>query len=120
MIVEARKREHDDEPENEPANLLVMHAFEAAAGVGGRIDFKYAQGANGHEDGDQPPIVVARVLSGVFHRSFPSALAELVCVAAASFSFMATAGATTAVALPGFVLRVSAVTEPGGTRFFLS
>src|SRR5580765_964886 len=101
VIVEAGKGEHDDEAKSEPANLFVVHAFEAAAGMSGRIDFEYTKGADGHEDGNQPPVVIARILGSVLHGSFRFPSEELVCAVPGSSSLTATAGATTAVAFAG-------------------
>ena len=50
VIVEAGEREHQDETDDQPADLLVLHAGERAA-VRGGIDFDYAEGADGGEDG---------------------------------------------------------------------
>src|SRR5262245_15622635 len=122
VVVEARQSKHDDEAEDQPFNLLVVHAFKAAAGVSGGVNLKHTQGADGHEDGDKPPIVVAVALSSVFHRSFPLALEELVWTAGACSSLMAIVGATTAVPFAGLAPLPSAVTVPGAglLPFFLS
>src|SRR5229473_7763437 len=58
MIVQARKHEHQDEADDQPAHLLHVHALEGAA-VRGGIDFHYAEGADGGEDGQKQPVVIA-------------------------------------------------------------
>src|ERR1700687_63012 len=67
MTVQAGKREHQDETDNQPAHLLHVHARKRAA-VRGGIDFDHAQRANRGENGEQPPVVIARSRC-VFHES---------------------------------------------------
>ena len=50
VIVEAGEGEHQDEADNQPAELLVLHAGKGAA-VRGGIDLDNAEGADGGEDG---------------------------------------------------------------------
>ena len=67
VIVETGESEHQGKADDQPADLLHVHAGEGAA-VGGRINLDDAERANGGEDGEEPPIVVAS--SGcVFHLS---------------------------------------------------
>ena len=74
VVVHAREREHQNKPDGEPAHLLPMHACERAA-VGGRINLNHAKGADGGEDGEQPPVVVARA-GRVFHEKSPPLTAD--------------------------------------------
>src|SRR5713226_7103090 len=65
MIVQSRKHEHQDEADDQPAHLFHMHSPKGAA-VRGGIDFDHAESADGGEDGQEHPIVIAS--SGcVFH-----------------------------------------------------
>src|SRR5690349_13864788 len=75
MIVEAGKRKHGDEADGEPANLLHVHAGKRAA-VGSGINLDYAQGADGCEDCQQPPVVIA--CAGSFFHDFFASRAESV------------------------------------------
>src|SRR5258708_35751345 len=58
MIVQTRKREHQDEADSQPAHLLHVHALKRAA-VRGGIDFHHAERANRGKNGEQPPVVIA-------------------------------------------------------------
>src|SRR5882724_5374876 len=70
VIVQSRQCEHQDETDHQPAHLLHVHAGEAAA-VRGGINLNHAEGADGRQDGQEPPVVVA--CSGcVFHRKLNS------------------------------------------------
>src|SRR5258708_25112457 len=58
MIVQTRKREHQDEADSQPAHLLHVHALKRAA-VRGGIDFHHAERANRGKNGEKPPVVIA-------------------------------------------------------------
>src|SRR5690348_14611645 len=111
MIVEARKRKHGDEADGEPAYLLHMHAGERAA-VSGGVNFQHAECADGGQDGQQPPIVIAGCASGVSgHRGSFSSTSWEICGTGtgAGWRCFSAAGCTTAAGGAGVTGRCWAV-----------
>ncbi len=102
VVVHPREHKHQYGANDDPSDLLHVHPGKPAA-VRGGVDFDHAKGANGCENGQQPPVVIA--CSGrVLHHSFR--FSPGLRLAVSSSLSAGTRGAISAAALalpePGF------------------
>src|SRR6266481_10020576 len=94
MIVHPGKAEHDRKAKKQPFNLFYVHAGKIAV-VRGGVDFNDTKRADGGQNGDQPPIVIATAGS-VFHCKFGSLSEVCAGVVVGSSGLRAMTGVTTA------------------------